>query len=151
MHSKKKSTYANYKYIISNEFNTKRLSSVTISRGIIQTGVEYLNLFLFDTHFTSIAQRYQLKLPIQSAFSSSFPSYFLYTHARRLWSAYKKKWISFNLEWGFLVIFIIHTASDESTQFRCVEQPSLIMQKLTLPSLPLRIYRELRLNLETLK
>ena len=50
-----------------------------------------------------------------------------------------KKWISFNLEWGFLVIFLIHTASDESTQFRCVEQPSLIMQKLTLPSLPLRI------------
>ena len=43
------------------------------------------------------------------------------------------------LEWGFLVIFIIHTASDESTQFRCVEQPPLIMQKLTLPSLPLRI------------
>ena len=51
----------------------------------------------------------------------------------------KKKWISFNLEWGFSVIFLIHTASDESTQFRCVEQPSLIMQKLTLPSLPLRI------------
>ena len=49
----------------------------------------------------------------------------------------KKKKISFNLEWGFLAIFIIHTASDESTQFRCVEQPSLIMQKLTLPSLPL--------------
>ena len=56
----KKYTYANYKYIISNEFNTKRLSFVTISRGIIQTGVEYLTLFLFDTHFTSIVRKYQL-------------------------------------------------------------------------------------------
>ena len=56
----KKSTYANNKYIISNEFNTKRLLFVTFSRGIIQKGVEYLTLFLFDTHFTSIVRRYQL-------------------------------------------------------------------------------------------
>ena len=27
---------------------------------VIQTGVEYLTLFLFDTHFTSIVRKYQL-------------------------------------------------------------------------------------------
>ena len=56
----KKLRYANDKYSISNGFDTKRLSFFAFSRCIIQTSVEYLNLFLFDTHFTSIAQRYQL-------------------------------------------------------------------------------------------
>ena len=54
----KKIRYANDKYSISNGFDTKRLSFFAFSRRIIQTSVEYLNLFLFDTHFTSIAQRY---------------------------------------------------------------------------------------------
>ena len=39
---------------------TSTTSFFAFSHGIIQTSVEYLNLFLFDTHFTSIARRYQL-------------------------------------------------------------------------------------------
>ena len=35
-------------------------SFFTFKRGVIQTSVEYLNQFLIDTHFTSIARRYQL-------------------------------------------------------------------------------------------
>ena len=57
---KKNYTWAYNKYSISNEFDTKRFSFFAFSHGIIQTSVEYLKLFLFVTHFTSIARRYQL-------------------------------------------------------------------------------------------
>ena len=57
---KKNSTWAYNKYSISNEFDTKRFSFFSFSHDIIQTSVEYLKLFLFVTHFTSITRRYQL-------------------------------------------------------------------------------------------
>ena len=57
---KKNSTWAYNKYSISNEFGTKRFLFFAFIHGIIQTSVEYLKLFLFVTHFTSIARRYQL-------------------------------------------------------------------------------------------
>ena len=46
------------KYSISNGFDTKRLSFIALSHGILQTSVQYLNLLLFVTHFTSITRRY---------------------------------------------------------------------------------------------
>ena len=65
-------------------------SFFSFKRGVIQTSVEYLNQFLIDTHFTSIARRYQLVNSVHFFKQFSFFKFLIHSCHRRRWSTSKK-------------------------------------------------------------